>query len=96
MAYAVTHILVPIVLLDLLRHYYFGAKKFPRYLLVVGGIAGMVPDIDIPLGWVYAWLTNTVIDIHGLYTHSLFFPIVFVFGAIYFDYIANEKWRNIC
>ncbi len=96
MAYAVTHILVPIVLLDLLRHYYFGAKKFPRYLIVVGGIAGMVPDIDIPLGWVIAWLTNTAVDIHGLYTHSLFFPIVFVFGAIYFDYNKKDKWRNIC
>jgi membrane-bound metal-dependent hydrolase YbcI (DUF457 family) len=95
MAYAVTHVLVPIVLLDLLRHYYFNAKQFPRYLIVIGGIAGLVPDIDIPLSWLYSLMTNTSIDLHGLYTHSLFSPILFVFVAIYFDYIGKAKWRNI-
>ena len=48
MALALTHVLLVIVLLDLFRHYVLSKKKFPRYLLVVGGIAGLLPDIDVP------------------------------------------------
>ncbi len=95
MAYAVTHVLVPIIILDVLRHYVFGLKKFPRYLIVVGGIAGLLPDIDIILGWIYNWFIPANVDVHGMFSHSLFFPIVFIFIAIYFEYIHNTKWRNI-
>ena len=50
MALAVTHVILTIVILDLFRHYVFKKSKFPRYWLVIGGIAGLFPDIDIPLG----------------------------------------------
>ena len=53
MALAVTHVLLTIIVLDLLRHYVFDKKKFPRYLVVIGGIAGLVPDIDILFNWIY-------------------------------------------
>ncbi len=95
MAYAVTHILVPMVLLDLLRHYYFGSKKFPRYLIVVGGIAGLMPDMDILISWIYSWINNVEVNFHGMFTHSLLFPILFLLLAIYFGYNKNGKWRNI-
>jgi membrane-bound metal-dependent hydrolase YbcI (DUF457 family) len=77
MALAVTHVLITIVVLDLLRHYLFGLKKFPRYLVVIGGIAGLGPDIDIPLSWISG------MNLHGVFTHSLFFVILFLaIGAV--------------
>ncbi|HLC81131.1 MAG TPA: metal-dependent hydrolase [Candidatus Nanoarchaeia archaeon] len=89
MALAVTHVLVVIFVLDIFRHYVFGVKKFPRYLLVVGGIAGLLPDIDIPLGWIAGS------DLHGLFTHSLIFVLIFLFFgliSVYQKEIERAKW----
>ncbi|MEK6950095.1 MAG: metal-dependent hydrolase [Nanoarchaeota archaeon] len=78
MALAVTHVLIPLVLLDLFRHYLFGKNKFPRYLVVIGGIAGLAPDLDIPLGWLVSLLTGVPANYHGLFTHSIFFVLLFL------------------
>ncbi len=95
MALAVTHILVVIVILDLFRHYVFGKKKFPRYLLVVGGIAGLAPDLDIPLGWILSLLTGKSLNIHGLFTHSILFALLFLLIGVFFHYRNNMKWAKI-
>ena len=95
MALAVTHIILTIALLDIFRHYVFGLKKFPRYLLVVGGIAGLAPDLDVPLGWVLSLLTGTSVNIHGLFTHSLFFAVLFVIIGAVLQYYKNLKWARI-
>jgi len=78
MADAVTHILVVIVILDLLRHYIFGKERFSRYLIVIGGIAGLMPDIDIIISWFVRFITGNTQTIHGVFTHSLFFVLFFV------------------
>ncbi|MEK6970005.1 MAG: metal-dependent hydrolase [Nanoarchaeota archaeon] len=78
MALAVTHVIITIIVLDVFRHYVFGKKKFPRYLLVVGGIAGLLPDIDVPLTWIYNLLMGTTGSLHGLFTHSILFPAIFL------------------
>lgn len=90
MALAVTHILIPLVLLDLLRHYVFGKNKFPRYLVVVGGIAGLAPDLDIPLGWLVSMITGTSTSYHGLFTHSIFFVLLFLAVGIIRHY-QNDR-----
>ena len=95
MALAVTHIILTIALLDIFRHYVFGLKKFPRYLLVVGGIAGLAPDLDIPLGWVLTLLTGNPVNIHGLFTHSIFFALLFALIGAVFHYYKNLKWAKI-
>ena len=95
MAHAVTHILFVIVLLDLFRHYVFGKRKFPRYLLVVGGIAGLAPDVDIPLGWIYNLFTDTAVNLHGNFTHSIIFPLIFLIVAGILHYQDNMKWAKI-
>lgn len=89
MGLAVTHVLGAIIILDLLRHYVFGKKKFPRYLVVIGGIAGILPDIDIVLGWILG--TN----IHGLYTHSIVFVLLFLGIGALRHYQKDEKWSKI-
>ncbi len=95
MAYAVTHILIVIVILDLLRHYVFGKKKFPRYLLIIGGIAGLAPDIDLPLSWLINLLTGTTVELHRLFTHSLFLVVLFLVIGIIRQYQDDQKWANI-
>lgn len=95
MALAVTHVLIVIVILDLLRHYLFGKKKFPRYLIVVGGIAGLLPDIDIPLGWLLSFFAGTEIGLHRLFTHSIFFVALFLLMGIIRQYQGDEKWAKI-
>ncbi|MBI2102557.1 metal-dependent hydrolase [Candidatus Woesearchaeota archaeon] len=95
MANSVTHVIVAIVILDLFRHYVFGKKRFPRYLLVIGGIAGLAPDIDVPLTWLYHFFTSSTTDLHGLFTHSLFFVFSFLGIALLFQYYKNIKWAKI-
>lgn len=95
MALAVTHIILTIAFLDIFRHYVFGLKKFPRYLLVIGGIAGLAPDLDIPLSWIITLLTGTSVNLHGLFTHSIFFALVFLLIGLAFYYQKNLKWAKI-
>ncbi|MBI4151384.1 metal-dependent hydrolase [Candidatus Woesearchaeota archaeon] len=95
MANSVTHVIVVIVLLDLFRHYVFGKKKFPRYLLVIGGIAGLGPDIDVPLTWIYQFLTSSTTDLHGLFTHSIFFVLFFLGIALLLHVKKRNMWAKI-
>jgi|SRR3989344_2302104 len=95
MALAVTHIILTIALLDIFRHYVFGLKKFPRYLLIIGGIAGLAPDLDIPIGWMFSLLTGNTINIHGLFSHSIFFVLLFLITGLLVHYYGNPKWAKI-
>lgn len=94
MALAVTHVIGVIILLDLVRHYVFGLKKFPRYLLVIGGIAGLAPDLDIPFTWIYNLFFGGE-SLHGLFTHSLAFSVIFLAIAGILHYKGNMKWAKI-
>lgn len=95
MALAVTHVIGTIFILDLFRHYVFGKDKFPRYLLIVGGLAGLAPDIDIPLSWIASFITGSNVALHGVFTHSILFVVLFGLIGLTFHYYKNEKWRNI-
>tara|TARA_Y100000034_G_scaffold125404_1_gene174896 strand:- start:851 stop:994 length:144 start_codon:yes stop_codon:yes gene_type:complete len=44
MPYAVTHVLVAIIVAELLRDYW---KKFNLHYVLIAGIGGLLPDIDI-------------------------------------------------
>lgn len=95
MGLAVTHVILTIVILDLFRHYVFGKQKFPRYLLVVGGVAGLLPDVDIPLTWIFNFITNGNANLHGLFTHSILFSLSFlILGAILHSQ-KKMKWAKI-
>ena len=96
MAFAVTHIILTIVILDIFRHYVFGFKKFPRYLLIIGGIAGLAPDIDIPLSRLLTLLSGSTFDLHRVFTHSIIFVILFLLIGIVFQFWKkNPKWSKI-
>ena len=95
MALAVTHIILTIAFLDIFRHYVFGLKKFPRYLLIIGGIAGLAPDLDIPIGWILTLFNGSSVNIHGLFTHSIFFALLFAIIGAVLQYKKNLRWAKI-
>jgi len=95
MALAVTHIILTIAFLDIFRHYFFGLKKFPRYLLIIGGIAGLAPDLDIPISWILTLFNGSSVNIHGLFTHSIFFALLFAIIGAVLQYKKNLKWAKI-
>jgi membrane-bound metal-dependent hydrolase YbcI (DUF457 family) len=94
MPYAVTHVILTIVVLDLIRDYVIkDGKRIPLHLLFLGGIAGLLPDIDIPL----YWLLNKVLGIqinwfHRTFSHSIFFALLFLLATILLLFTNKEKY----
>lgn len=89
MAYAVTHVLIAIIIISLYRHY-IAKNKFSTWFVLIGGIAGLLPDIDLPLQWMSNALFGTVISLHRVITHSLIFVIIFLLMALLF-YLQKKK-----
>lgn len=77
MPYAVTHVLLTIIVLEIVRDYIVRDKrKFPLHFVFLGGVAGLLPDIDILLGWLLKPFGIAVA--HGMITHTIFFAMVFL------------------
>ncbi len=81
MPQAVAHILIPMLAVSIFRDFFLNKKKrknFPLHYALIAGLGGVLPDIDIiisiflNLSGTYNW------DIHKTFTHSLFFPIIFL------------------
>jgi len=75
MPMAVTHVILTIVIIDIFRDY-ISKRKFPRWYVLVGGIAGLFPDIDMPIAWIYNFFAGTSYDFHGGITHILLIPVI--------------------
>ena len=84
MPQAVMHVLLAIIVLDIFRDYVVKNKKeIPLHFIFIGGVAGMLPDIDIPI----FWLVNNIMGIqvewfHRTFSHSIFFPLIFLILSI--------------
>lgn len=89
MAHAVTHIILTIVLIDLFRDYVL-KKKFPTWIVLVGGIAGLLPDIDIVYSVFYNSINHTGLSFHGGITHSIIFPLIFLVVGLLFYFKGLE------
>src|SRR3989344_1310615 len=83
MGYAVTHVIVAIVLIDLYRDY-IAKKKFSTWFVLIGGIAGLLPDLDAPLEWLATAIVGEAVYLHRVVTHSLLFVGVFLLLAVPF------------
>ena len=92
MPYAVTHVILTIVIADIYRDY-FAKKKFPMIYVLIAGIAGLLPDMDIPAGWIVNALLGTNYNFHRLFTHSLSYSIIFFSAAILFLSIKKESYK---
>ena len=87
---AVTHVIGSIVPIDLFRKYVLKKKQFPLYLVLIGGIAGLLPDIDVLVFWIIGSFTSlTLQDVHRNFTHTFFIPLLFLVIAL-----VIWKWRQ--
>ncbi len=100
MPQAVTHVLITIILVDLYRDYLMpGRRRLPLDFVLLGGIAGLLPDIDIPI----YWLLNSMLGLpvpwfHRTITHSIFFPLIFLLIAVFFHFRKthhSHKWAVV-
>ncbi len=92
MPQAVTHIFIVIILLDLYRDYFVKDKRnFPLHYILIGGIAGLLPDIDVIIYYILSFFGYGFGQIHRTFTHTLFFPLFFIVLAIPFLNFKNRK-----
>jgi len=84
MPFAVTHVILTAVLVDLYRDYFAKHRKnFTLHTILIAGIAGLLPDIDIPINWMLNTLGHSFeIMQHGGLTHTPFFGLVFLIPAL--------------
>lgn len=84
MPLAVTHVLIPIIVIDFYRDYFVKHKKaWPMKFILAAGIGGLLPDLDIVVGWFFYFVSG--IDhwtFHRTLTHSIWFLLPFVIAAI--------------
>lgn len=79
MPQAVTHFLIPVIFLELFRHFFIKDKKsFPIHYVFIGGLAGLLPDIDIAFYYILSFFGYTIQEIHRTFSHNLFVPLFFV------------------
>ncbi|MBL7051687.1 MAG: metal-dependent hydrolase [Nanoarchaeota archaeon] len=91
MPFAVTHVLITIIIIDLFRKIILKKKNFPLHLVLIGGIAGLLPDIDVAVFWVLQTFSNVGIEeVHKVFTHSLIIPLVIFIGSQ-----ITLKWKKI-
>jgi membrane-bound metal-dependent hydrolase YbcI (DUF457 family) len=96
MPQAVTHIIVPILLLSLFRDIFYKSKareKFPLHYILIGGLAGALPDIDIFFYYALSYFDYTFNELHRVFSHSLSFLFIFLFLGIltYFFSVKNKE-----
>lgn len=84
MPLAVTHVILTIILVDLYRDYISKHKRyFSMHTILVAGIAGLLPDIDILFIRIMNFFGyNLTIINHGGITHTLLFGFIFLIPAL--------------
>ena len=91
MPLAVTHVLLAIIVLDIFRDYFIKKKKLiPLHYIFIGGIAGLLPDIDIPVFWVVSLFKPSIDWFHGTFTHLFLIPLVILVASLV-TYRYNKK-----
>ncbi len=78
MPFAVTHVLVPLILSDIYRDFTKkGRKLLTRRMVLFAGISGLIPDLDIPVFLVLSQFSSIPItNVHRTITHSIFLPLL--------------------
>lgn len=103
MPQAVTHILIPLILLNIFRDFFVKNKKtFPLHYVLIGGIAGVLPDFDIALYYILGFFGFTLNEIHRTFSHNIIIPLLFlVFGFLAYGFknkklgVHHIKLRNL-
>lgn len=91
MPQAVTHLLIPAIIVALFRDYYLkkrDKRKFPLHYVLIAGIGGVLPDFDIAAFWILYFFNFTLKEVHRTFLHTLFIPLIFL--ALFFIFHNTE------
>jgi membrane-bound metal-dependent hydrolase YbcI (DUF457 family) len=92
MPQAVTHILIVIILLSIFRDYFVRNKKnFPLHYVLIGGLAGILPDLDVLAFYFLSFFGYTLNEVHRVFSHNLFFVFIFVILGFLMYGTKNSK-----
>ena len=84
MPFAVTHVLIAIIVADIIRDYIVkDRRKFPLHYVLIAGIAGLLPDLDVPIWWILSNFGYSLSEVHRTFSHTLFVPLIFLLLAIF-------------
>lgn len=75
MALAVTHVILTIVIVSLYRHY-LAEPKFSRWYVLLAGVAGLLPDLDYPLSYLFPNLF-----FHGMF-HMIWVVLILLIALL--------------
>jgi len=95
MPLAVTHVLLTIICVDLFRDYILADKKyFTLHTLFIAGVAGILPDIDIPLKALFDLLSVELPQLlqHGGLFHTPFIALLFFLGGLLLWFEKRKQW----
>lgn len=97
MPFAVFHIFVPIILAALFRDFYskkFKKPKFSLHYVLIAGIGGVLPDIDIIFFLFLQFFGFSIETVHRNFTHSFLFIIPFLVGALVTIKMKSQRFCN--
>jgi hypothetical protein len=80
MPQAVLHILIPLILVALIKDYYDShhKNKFSLHYVLIAGIAGIIPDLDVAFFWILHFFGFTYFEVHRTFAHTIFVPLFFL------------------
>jgi len=88
MPFVVTHMLLPMILIDIFRDNILKIKKskLPNKYILIAGLAGLLPDVDLFFGNFIA---------HRTITHTIWLPLAFLLFSSIFYLIKKYDWSKI-
>jgi len=92
MPQAVTHFIIPVILLELYREFFVKNKKsFPVHYVFIAGLAGLIPDLDIAVYYFLSFFGFTIQEVHRTFSHNLFIPLIFFILGLFFWKFKNKE-----
>ena len=94
MPQTVTHILIPLILCNLFRDIFFKKNKrevFPLHYVLIAGVAGVLPDIDILVYYILCFFGFALNEVHITFSHNILIPLIFFVLALFFMRFKNKE-----
>jgi membrane-bound metal-dependent hydrolase YbcI (DUF457 family) len=92
MPQAVTHFLIPVILLEIFREFFVKNKKtFPVHYVFIAGLAGLLPDFDVAAYYILSFFGLTLQQVHRTFSHTLFLPLLFLLLGLFFWKFKNKE-----
>jgi len=95
MPQAVTHVIIALIIASLVRELSMFKRegiRFPLHYVLIAGVAGLLPDIDIILYWGLYFAGLSLSEVHRTFTHTIFVPLIFIILAGVFYKYKNKEF----